>query len=89
MSKFSTKAVCNFTKRLACKVVINSAIAIVTTASAHGTLPNLNEISDIVCKSTFVAVQQEVLKYLRSQKQNVKQNVNPALSKSKKEKVDR
>ncbi|PZO37307.1 MAG: hypothetical protein DCF19_19195 [Pseudanabaena frigida] len=85
MSKFSTKAVCNFTKRFACKVAINSAIAIVTTASAHGTLPNWEELSDIVCKSTFVAVQQEVLKHLHPKKQKAK----PALSESKNEKGDR
>jgi hypothetical protein len=85
MSKFSTKAVCNFTKRLAYKVVINSAIAIVTTASTQGTLPNWEELSDIVCKSAVVAVQQEVIKHLHPKKQNVK----PVLTGSKNEKGDR
>jgi hypothetical protein len=85
MFKFSTKAVYNFTKRLACKVVINSAIAIATTASAYGTLPNLEEISEIVCKSAVVAAQQEVLKHLHPKKQNVK----PAISESKNDKSDR
>ena len=85
MSKFSTKAVCNFTKRLAYKVVINSTIAIVTTASTQGSLPNWDDLPDILRKSLFVAVQQEVIKHLHPKKQNVK----PVLTGSKNEKGDR
>lgn len=74
-----------FAKRFAYKVVIESAITIAITASAHGTLPNLDDLSDILRKSAILAAQQEVLKYLHFKKQNIK----TTRSESKNRKGDR
>lgn len=86
MDTYTKKSLCiAFAKRFAYEVAIKSAIAIAVTASAHGTLPNLEDLSDIFRKSAILAEQQEVLKYLHLKTQNIK----PTLSESKKGKGDR
>lgn len=69
-----------FAKRFAYEVAIKSAIAIAITTSAHGTLPNLDDLSDILRNSAMIVAQKEIRKYLHS-----KQNVKPALSRHKNE----
>ncbi|MFZ4558547.1 MAG: hypothetical protein ACOYN8_19455 [Pseudanabaena sp.] len=77
----SKKSLCiDFAKRFAYKVASQSAITIVITASAHGTLPNLDDLSDILRNSAILAAQQEIRKYMHP-----KQNVKPVLSRRKNE----